>query len=82
MLSVQNSIFYRPKDKKLFADQARRNLTRPEGDHITLLNIWEQVSSNYVTLYYLLIHVFILFSGWRPNIQCNGATRISFNIEQ
>ncbi|RKP23858.1 hypothetical protein SYNPS1DRAFT_24062 [Syncephalis pseudoplumigaleata] len=42
MLSVQNSIFYRPKDKKLFADQARRNLTRPEGDHITLLNIWEQ----------------------------------------
>ncbi|RKP23951.1 P-loop containing nucleoside triphosphate hydrolase protein [Syncephalis pseudoplumigaleata] len=43
MLSVQNSIFYRPKDKKLFADQARRNLTRPEGDHITLLNIWEQV---------------------------------------
>ncbi|KAI8051947.1 P-loop containing nucleoside triphosphate hydrolase protein [Syncephalis plumigaleata] len=35
MLSVQNSIFYRPKDKRLFADQARR-------DHITLLNIWEQ----------------------------------------
>ncbi|RKP10457.1 putative pre-mRNA-splicing factor ATP-dependent RNA helicase DHX16 [Thamnocephalis sphaerospora] len=42
MLSVQGAIFYRPKDKKVFADQARRNLTRPDGDHLTLLNVWDQ----------------------------------------
>jgi pre-mRNA-splicing factor ATP-dependent RNA helicase DHX16 len=48
MLSVQNSIFYRPRDKKLHADKARQNLTKPGGDHLTLLNIWDQwVESNY-----------------------------------
>ncbi|KAF9583665.1 hypothetical protein BGW38_008910 [Lunasporangiospora selenospora] len=48
MLSVQNAIFYRPKDKKLHADKARQNLTKPGGDHLTLLNIWnEWVESNY-----------------------------------
>ncbi|KAG9064618.1 hypothetical protein KI688_002876 [Linnemannia hyalina] len=48
MLSVQNAIFYRPKDKKLHADKARQNLTKPGGDHLTLLNIWDQwVESNY-----------------------------------
>ncbi|KAG0379547.1 hypothetical protein BGX24_012730 [Mortierella sp. AD032] len=48
MLSVQNAIFYRPKDKKLHADKARQNLTKAGGDHMTLLNIWDQwVESNY-----------------------------------
>ncbi|KAI8601961.1 hypothetical protein EDD21DRAFT_373131 [Dissophora ornata] len=48
MLSVQNAVFYRPKDKKLHADKARQNLTKPGGDHLTLLNIWDQwVESNY-----------------------------------
>ncbi|KAF9366875.1 hypothetical protein BGX34_003975 [Mortierella sp. NVP85] len=48
MLSVQNAIFYRPRDKKLHADKARQNLTKPGGDHLTLLNIWDQwVESNY-----------------------------------
>ncbi|KAG0235902.1 hypothetical protein BGW42_004548 [Actinomortierella wolfii] len=48
MLSVQNAIFYRPKDKKVHADKARQNLTKPGGDHLTLLNIWDQwVESNY-----------------------------------
>ncbi|KAF9281313.1 hypothetical protein BGZ68_006724 [Mortierella alpina] len=48
MLSVQNAVFYRPKDKKLHADKARQNLTKPGGDHMTLLNIWDQwVESNY-----------------------------------
>jgi len=47
-LTVQNSIFYRPKDKKFHADKARQNLTRPEGDHLTLLNVWDQwVETNY-----------------------------------
>ncbi|KAG0269632.1 hypothetical protein DFQ27_002853 [Actinomortierella ambigua] len=48
MLSVQNAIFYRPKDKKVHADKARQNLTKPGGDHMTLLNIWDEWSeSNY-----------------------------------
>ncbi|KAF9094822.1 hypothetical protein BGX23_001537 [Mortierella sp. AD031] len=48
MLSVQNAIFYRPKDKKVHADKARQNLTKPGGDHLTLLNIWDQwVETNY-----------------------------------
>lgn len=42
MLSESGSIFYRPKDKKLHADQARQNFVRPGGDHFTLLNVWEQ----------------------------------------
>lgn len=40
MLSVGNSIFYRPKDKQVHADQARKNFERPGGDHLTLLAVW------------------------------------------
>jgi pre-mRNA-splicing factor ATP-dependent RNA helicase DHX16 len=32
MLSVGNSIFYRPKDKILHADNAHKNFIRPGGD--------------------------------------------------
>ncbi|KAJ6578837.1 P-loop containing nucleoside triphosphate hydrolase protein [Mycena vulgaris] len=42
MLSESGSIFYRPKDKKLYADQARKNFFHPAGDHFTLLNLWNQ----------------------------------------
>ena len=42
MLSVGNSIFYRPKEKALHADNARKNFFRPCGDHMTLLNVFEQ----------------------------------------
>jgi len=48
MLSVGNSIFYRPKDKILHADNARLNFYRPGGDHLALLNVYNQwVESNY-----------------------------------
>ncbi|CAG8480443.1 3773_t:CDS:10 [Cetraspora pellucida] len=48
MLTVQSSVFYRPKDKKFHADKARQNFVRPGGDHFTLLNVWEQwVDTNY-----------------------------------
>ena len=43
MLSVNNAIFYRPKDKAVLADTARLNLTKPGGDHMTLLNVWNNV---------------------------------------
>nr|XP_011459555.1 PREDICTED: putative pre-mRNA-splicing factor ATP-dependent RNA helicase DHX16 [Fragaria vesca subsp. vesca] len=41
MLSVGNSIFYCPKDKQVYADNARRNFhTGDAGDHIALLNVY------------------------------------------
>ncbi|GFP99044.1 putative pre-mRNA-splicing factor ATP-dependent RNA helicase dhx16 [Phtheirospermum japonicum] len=41
MLSVGNSIFYRPKDKQVHADNARSNFhTGNVGDHIALLNVY------------------------------------------
>lgn len=42
MLSEQSSLLYRPKDKKILADTAHQNLVKPGGDHLTLLNIWNQ----------------------------------------
>lgn len=48
MLQESSSLFYRPKDKKLHADQARQNFVRQGGDHFTLLNVWEQwAETNY-----------------------------------
>jgi len=42
MLSVGASIFYRPKDKLVHADHAMRNFFRPHGDHLTLVNVYNQ----------------------------------------
>ncbi|XP_058148873.1 pre-mRNA-splicing factor ATP-dependent RNA helicase DHX16 [Dasypus novemcinctus] len=42
MLSVNNSIFYRPKDKVVHADNARVNFFLPGGDHLVLLNVYSQ----------------------------------------
>lgn len=50
MLSVNNAIFYRPKDKVVHADNARVNFFRPGGDHLTLLNVYDQwVETGYST---------------------------------
>ena len=40
MLNVQN-VFYRPKEKQQLADQKRAKFSQPEGDHLTLLTVWE-----------------------------------------
>ena len=42
MLSVGNTVFYRPKDKILHADNAKLNFSRPGGDHLALLNVFNQ----------------------------------------
>ncbi|KAK3112154.1 hypothetical protein LTR53_011857 [Teratosphaeriaceae sp. CCFEE 6253] len=43
MLGEASALFYRPKDKKLQADAARARFTVKEGgDHLTLLNLWNQ----------------------------------------
>lgn len=40
MLEVANQTFFRPKDKQIHADAARRGFFRPGGDHLTLLNVY------------------------------------------
>jgi pre-mRNA-splicing factor ATP-dependent RNA helicase DHX16 len=40
MLSVGNSVFFRPKDKQMHADTAKKTFFRPGGDHLTLLNVF------------------------------------------
>ncbi|KAJ2953700.1 hypothetical protein O0L34_g1317 [Tuta absoluta] len=42
MLSVNSSVFYRPKDKIIHADTARKNFFHPKGDHLTLMNVYNQ----------------------------------------
>ncbi|XP_042391527.1 pre-mRNA-splicing factor ATP-dependent RNA helicase DEAH1-like isoform X1 [Zingiber officinale] len=51
MLSIGNSIFYRPKDKQVHADNARMNFhTGNVGDHIALLNVYNSwKETNYST---------------------------------
>jgi hypothetical protein len=70
MLSVQNSVFYRPKDKIVQADQARKNFHRPGGDHLVLLAVWNQVR-------FFVIDV----SGPRQIIRVNGVLRTLYNID-
>ena len=49
MLGEVSTLFFRPKDKKVHADSARARFTVKEGgDHLTLLNIFNQwVDSDY-----------------------------------
>lgn len=48
MLNVNSSIFYRPKDKQIHADTARRNFFSPTGDHLMLLKVYtEWAESDY-----------------------------------
>lgn len=49
MLGEASALFFRPKDKKIHADSARARFTNKDGgDHLSLLNIWnEWVDSDY-----------------------------------
>lgn len=42
MLQESGSLFFRPKDKRIQANQAHQNFVRPGGDHFTLLNIFNE----------------------------------------
>ena len=46
MLSVGNAVFYRPKDKIMHADNARATFFKPGGDHLSLLNVYNQWADN------------------------------------
>ncbi|KAM9296662.1 ATP-dependent RNA helicase DHX8 [Gastrophryne carolinensis] len=45
MLSVQN-VFYRPKDKQSLADQKKAKFHQTEGDHLTLLAVYNSWKNN------------------------------------
>lgn len=45
MLSAQN-IFYRPREKQAEADQKRAKFFQPEGDHLTLLAVYQAWKDN------------------------------------
>ncbi|XP_002734274.1 ATP-dependent RNA helicase DHX8-like [Saccoglossus kowalevskii] len=45
MLSVQN-VFYRPKDKQSLADQRKAKFHQLEGDHLTLLAVYNSWKNN------------------------------------
>ncbi len=42
MLSVDANLFYRPRDKLVHADNAHKAFHAPGGDHLTLLNVYNQ----------------------------------------
>ncbi len=42
MLSAGSTMFYRPKNKSIHADNAHRHFWRPGGDHITLLTLYQR----------------------------------------
>mmetsp|Transcript_24698 Transcript_24698/g.97548 ORF Transcript_24698/g.97548 Transcript_24698/m.97548 type:complete len:1215 (-) Transcript_24698:2748-6392(-) len=45
MISVQN-VFYRPKEKQAQADQKKAKFHQPEGDHLTLLAVYDAWKAN------------------------------------
>merc|ERR1719277_1768271 len=45
MLSVP-SIFFRPKDRAEESDAAREKFFTPESDHLTMLNVYQQWTTN------------------------------------
>ncbi|CAH0746915.1 unnamed protein product [Bemisia tabaci] len=45
MLSIQN-VFYRPKDKQALADQKKAKFNQQEGDHLTLLSVYNSWRNN------------------------------------
>ncbi|XP_053677739.1 pre-mRNA-splicing factor ATP-dependent RNA helicase DHX16 [Anopheles nili] len=50
MLSVNGAIFYRPKDKIIHADTARKNFNHIHGDHLSLMQVYNQwAESDYST---------------------------------
>ena len=54
ILSSQGTPFVRPPDKRKQADEAHKRFWCPEGDHMTVLRIFEQVL-NVVAFYYFLV---------------------------
>ncbi|KAL0488111.1 pre-mRNA-splicing factor ATP-dependent RNA helicase [Acrasis kona] len=46
MLNVNGSVFHRPKERAVHADNARKNFFRPGGDHLMLLAVYKECEEN------------------------------------
>ncbi|KAK3318165.1 ATP-dependent RNA helicase DHX8 [Apodospora peruviana] len=46
MLNLPNTVFYRPKEKQNQADQKKAKFHDPNGDHLTLLNVYNSWKKN------------------------------------
>jgi ATP-dependent RNA helicase DHX8/PRP22 len=46
MLSLQGSVFFRPRDRQDQADHRKASFHHPEGDHLTLLNVFDSWVEN------------------------------------
>lgn len=60
MLNVGHSVFFRPKDKQLFADRAHKTFEKSNSDHLSLLNVYnswkeDNYSEGFARDYYLQI---------------------------
>ena len=63
MLSIVDGegIFYRPKEKQAQADMKRAKFFQPEGDHLTLLTIYQVgVESRHFSM-------FLIIQSWAHN---------------
>lgn len=69
MLGVGNMLFYRPKDKAIHADNARKTFAKPGGDPLTLLNVYEQwIDTGHLLL--LLSRCCCFLSSYSPHASC------------
>ena len=82
MLSNGNAVFFRPKEKALHADNARKNFFRPGGDHMTLLNVMQQwketeFSSNWCLENFIQVRSMSERATSRTNLSsCANASRL------
>lgn len=55
MLSIGGSIFYRPKEKQAQADAKKAKFHQPEGDHLTLLTVYNGWEASKVRFPYMCV---------------------------
>ncbi|THD19418.1 putative pre-mRNA-splicing factor ATP-dependent RNA helicase DHX16 [Fasciola hepatica] len=72
MLSVNNAIFYRPKDKVIHADTARKGFFHVAGDHLMLLNVYNKWSDagQYYSLLVWFTRILFAFTFVGDKIVC------------
>lgn len=69
MLSVNNSIFYRPKDKVVHADAARKAFHHVTGDHLTLMNVYNQWANAGTTSICFVVYAQSTLMDWLLALQ-------------
>lgn len=60
MLSAQN-VFVRPKEAQQAADRAKARFSHPEGDHLSLLNVYHAFKQQGLFSFFFLLSSFLIF---------------------